>query len=478
MGFGDFPTWFSYGCYGGLACCIFAMTVNSLYTTLRRRGTTRQLAGVIVTCAISALLLLPAILWYNVRFTAAQMTLADAEIEVALAYVALWGWLLPLSITVAYCLFTQPRTTTASMAIAVPHQRRTTRLNEATVQRIPHSLPGIPAPFVYSEETPWGWLEHRGGNFKGQRLALKRAIVTIGRGEDNEIWLDDDLASRHHAELAWDNGTVYLTDRDSMNGVLLNGKRIRGSACIEPGELLEIGSHRFLFEKAQQPEANGEQDDPLLRHVWHSANSNVYAATRPLEDDERNNPAFSQVDATLNPDMQLSQPLQSLQSLQPPQSMPGETPPALFQDTAELDQVTPHPQPTETTGAFIIRNGPLAGQSFLLDRPVISIGRGIECDIVINDISISRCHAQVLRQTNGNFVQDLASRNGTSVNDKPLLAPHPLEPGDIVCFGNVQLEYTPIQTARTTPLPMIITPQPSPRLLSGPVPLRLPSKPR
>ncbi|MEO8971837.1 MAG: FHA domain-containing protein [Ktedonobacteraceae bacterium] len=449
--------------------------MNALYTTLRRRGTTRQLAGVIVTCAISALLLLPAIFWYNMRFTPAQMTLSEAEIEVALVYVALWGWFLPLSITAAYCLFTHPRTTTASISTPVPRQRRTTRLNEATAQRIPHSLPGIPAPFVYSEDTPWGWLEHRGGNFKGQRLALKRAIVTIGRGEDNDIWLDDDLASRNHAELAWDNGTVYITDCDSMNGVLLNGKRIRGCARIEPGELLEVGSHRFLFEKAQQSEVNGEQDDPLLRHVWHSANSNVYAATRPLEDGERDSPAFSNAGATPNPDMQLQQPLQPLQS---PQSMPGETPPALFQDTAELDQVTPHPQPAETTGAFIIRNGSLAGQSFLLDRPVISIGRGLECDIVINDISISRCHAQVLRQTNGNFVQDLDSRNGTTVNDEPLLAPHPLQPGDIVCFGSIQLEYTPVQTARTTPIPMIITPQPSPRLLSGPVPLRLPSKPR
>ena len=419
-----------------------------------------------MTCVVSALLLLPALLWYNMRFSTAQTTLSDAEIEVALVYVALWGWLLPLSITVAYCLFTQPRTTTAS--IPLPRQRRTTRLNEATAQRIPHSLPGIPAPFVYSEETPWGWLEHRGGNFKGQRLALTRAVVTIGRGEDNDIWLDDDLASRHHTELAWDNGIVYITDCDSMNGVLLNGKRIRGSARIEQGELLEIGSHRFLFEMAQQPVANSEQDDPLLHHVWHSANSNVYAATRPLDDDS-DIPSFLDASSTLNPVTQLPPSLHS---------MPGETPSALFQDTAALDQITSHPQPVETSGAFIIRNGPLIGQSFLLDRPVISIGRGIECDIVINDISISRCHVQVLRQANGNFVQDLDSRNGTTVNDEPLLAPRLLEPGDIVCFGNIQLEYVPIQTARTTPIPMIITPQPSPRLLSGPMPLRLPSKPR
>ncbi len=422
-----------------------------------------------MTCAISALLLLPALFWYNLRFSPAQATLPVAEIEVALVYVALWGWLLPLSITIAYCLFTQPRTTTASLP--VPHQRRTTRLNEATAQRIPRRQPGVPAPFVFSEEVPWGWLVYRGGKFKGQRLALKRAIVSIGRDEENDIWLDDDLASRYHAELAWDDGTVYITDCDSMNGVLLNGKRIRGFAHIEQGELLEIGSHRFLFEKTLQSTEGGEQDDPLLHHVWHSINSNIHAATRPLEDSDRNSAARFEADPggpTRNPDTQL--PL-------PPHSMPGETPPELFQDTAELEQVPPQ-QPAETSGAFIMRDGPLTGQSFLLDRPVITIGRGTECAIVINDTSISRCHAQVLRQANGNYVQDLDSRNGTTVNNEPLLAPRLLQPGDIVCFGNIHLEYTPIQTARTTPLPMIITPQPSPRLLSGPMPLRLPSRPK
>ena len=419
-----------------------------------------------MTCAISALLLLPALFWYNLRFNPAQATLSVAEIEVALVYVALWGWLLPLSITIAYCLFTQPRTTTASLP--VPRQQRTTRLNEAAAQRIPHRQPGVLVPWVYSEEVPWGWLEYRGGNFKGQRLALKRAIVSIGRGEDNDIWLDDDLASRYHAELAWDNGTVYITDCDSMNGVLLNGKRIRGFAHIEQGELLEIGSHRFLFEIALQPEG-GRDDDPLLHHVWHSANSNTYAATRPLEDSDSNGSAHFDAGPTRNPDTQM--PL-------PPHSMLGETPPALFQDTADLEQVMPHPQPPETSGAFIMRDGPLSGQSFLLDRPVITIGRGIECAIVINDTSISRCHAQVLRQANGNYVQDLDSRNGTTVNNEPLLAPRLLQPGDIVCFGNIHLEYTPIQAARTTPLPMIITPQPSPRLTSGPMPLRLPSRPK
>src|SRR5438067_12890573 len=76
----DFPTWFSYGCFGGLASCMLAIAVNALYTTFRKRGTTRQLASVIVACVLSALLLLPAILWYNTRFSSVQAAISLIEL--------------------------------------------------------------------------------------------------------------------------------------------------------------------------------------------------------------------------------------------------------------------------------------------------------------------------------------------------------------------------------------------------------------
>ncbi|MGB8347301.1 MAG: FHA domain-containing protein [Ktedonobacteraceae bacterium] len=239
-----------------------AIAVIALYTALRRRGTTRQLAAVIVVCVVCALLLMPALLWGSASFVAGQAALPAAEVTVSLVYVSLWALFVPLSVTVAYCLFTQPRISTAS--IQMPRQR-TTRVNPARVVAPPRYQPGVEAPYVYSEDAPWGWLVYRGGRFQGQRLALKRAVITIGRGEDNDIWLDDDMASRHHAELAWADGQVYVTDANSLNGVLVNGKRIRGSATLDQGSMVEIGSHHFVFEVAAPP--NAGQDDPLAHHA-------------------------------------------------------------------------------------------------------------------------------------------------------------------------------------------------------------------
>jgi hypothetical protein len=302
---------------------MFAIAVNALYTSLQKRGTTRQLAGAIVTCVISALLLLPVLIWFNIRFNVVQAAIPVAEVEVALIYVALCGWLLPLGVTTTYCLFTLPRSSTTS--VHIPRQNRTTRANAAAAIHPPRHQVGVIPPYVYGEDTPWGWLDYRGGRFQGLRLALERAIVTIGRGEDNDIWLDDDLASRYHAELAWDNGRTYITDCDSLNGVFLNRRRIRGSTRIEAGELLEIGSQRFLFEKAEQPGAPSEQDDPLTRHVWHSATS--------LSTDSEQMPMTQ----LLNGDTSNKSNLDA----QNIASTSAKDKPVELQDTAELNPVTP-----------------------------------------------------------------------------------------------------------------------------------------
>jgi len=442
---------------------MFAIAVNTLYTTLRRRGTTRQLAGAIVTCVISALLLLLALAWYDVRFSIEQAVISVAEVEVVLVYVALFGWFLPLSVTVSYCLFALPRTSTTSVHIPHAKRTRTTRANALTALNPPRHQPGVVAPFVFGEDIPWGWLVYRGGRFQGQRLELKRTVVTIGREENNDIWLDDDMASRNHAELAWDGERAYITDCDSLNGVMLNGRRIRGCALINPGELLEIGGHRFLFEKAEQTGTAYEQDDPLLRHVWHSSasmstDSENLSMTRPPE--EGTYVEHGKGDTPLPP------------------STPGDTDSTNSvesQVTAQISLVSSSPRAVDLSGVFMIRDGERAGESFVLDRPVLTIGRGSESDIVINDTSISPRHVEILSRSNGIYVQDLASRNGTRVNDEPLHELHLLEPGDIIYVGSIRLEYTLVEPQRTTPLPLSITPPP---FVSGPLPLRLPSKPQ
>jgi pSer/pThr/pTyr-binding forkhead associated (FHA) protein len=463
---------------------MLTIAVNALYTTLRKRGTTRQLAGAIVACVISALLLLPAIVWYNTRLNSMQASISVVEITLALLFVALCGWVLPLSVTTIYCLFTLPRDSNTSVRIPRQsnHRKRTTRGNAiADAVSLPKRQPGVPAPFVFGQDIPWGWLEHRSGRFQGQKLALNRIVISIGREEDNDIWLDDETSSRYHAELAWDSGQVYITDCNSLNGVQLNGRRIRGTLVVKNGDLFEIGAHRFVFEIAERPIPLAEQDDPLSHHARRLsispetgfadngrrlASANAFP-TRPFDDET----PIEFGDLKLDPGaMQLSR------------STPGEikiesgSSETLNEGTG-FNPVTP-PTVFERPGSLCtICNGAMAGRSFLLDRPVLTIGRSVECDVVIHDDSVSSQHAKFLSQADGDYVQDLSSQNSLLVNGEHLKELLLLQKGDMISLGNVRLEYTFIPEAQTSsfpPLPLPVSAYPA----ISPGPLRLPSKPK
>ncbi len=78
---------------------------------------------------------------------------------------------------------------------------------------------------------------------------------------------------------------------------------------------------------------------------------------------------------------------------------------------------------------------------FGLDLETITVGRADTNDIVIDDISVSSSHAELVRQSSGNFlVTDLDSTNGTRVDNEVIKEAY-LEDGDTVRFGNIEAHY-------------------------------------
>lgn len=446
---------------------MLTIAVDALYTTLRRRGTTRQLARALVAAVICALLLLPALLWYNLRFSAEQAAISGLEIGIALVYIVLCGWVAPCGVTAAYCLFTTPRDSNTAGRLQGQGKSTTPARVVGNAFQPPRHQPGTPAPFVYSADKPWGWLVYRNGKFTGQELALKRSIVSIGREEDNEVWLDDDTISRYHVELAWQQGQVYVTDNDSLNGVLINGQRIHTSHLLQPGEEIEIGGHRFVLKQAQ-PQLQEDLSDPLLPQI-----------RRIAQQRSASGDSSPGIEAGSRPPAKPTVALSHQEERVPPTITPL---PGLHQragdiselQTLQMFQRTPIPE--RPRGLCIVRGGEMAGRTFLLDRNLLTLGRSVENDIIIPDVSISPVHLQFSRQAEGDYVQDLNSLYGSFINGQPLHDPHLLRAGDVLTFGNVRLEYTFVTEARTTPVgpPPSNTPDESP--LSFPFSLKLPSK--
>ncbi|MGB3770554.1 MAG: FHA domain-containing protein [Rhodococcus sp. (in: high G+C Gram-positive bacteria)] len=89
---------------------------------------------------------------------------------------------------------------------------------------------------------------------------------------------------------------------------------------------------------------------------------------------------------------------------------------------------------------LVVKRGPNAGSRFLLDQPTTSAGRHPDSDIFLDDVTVSRRHAE-FRQNDDEFqVVDVGSLNGTYVNREPVDSAV-LANGDEVQIGKFRLVF-------------------------------------
>jgi predicted component of type VI protein secretion system len=84
---------------------------------------------------------------------------------------------------------------------------------------------------------------------------------------------------------------------------------------------------------------------------------------------------------------------------------------------------------------LVMRTGPTPGKTYELNQSIITIGRDVTNNIVINDAEVSRRHARIVAQAGGYVLEDTGSTNGTAINGQRLMGPHLLRPGEIIVFG-------------------------------------------
>jgi len=70
----------------------------------------------------------------------------------------------------------------------------------------------------------------------------------------------------------------------------------------------------------------------------------------------------------------------------------------------------------EDLGMLVVRRGPNAGSTFVLEAPETTVGRHPDSDIFLDDVTVSRRHAVVTRRERGYSVADVGSLNGTYVD--------------------------------------------------------------
>jgi len=89
---------------------------------------------------------------------------------------------------------------------------------------------------------------------------------------------------------------------------------------------------------------------------------------------------------------------------------------------------------------LLVAHGPNAGARFLLDRDTTTAGRHPDSDIFLDDITVSRQHAQFHRVPNGFTIVDSGSLNGVYVN-RQRVHTTVLHDGDEVQIGKFRMEF-------------------------------------
>jgi len=113
-------------------------------------------------------------------------------------------------------------------------------------------------------------------------------------------------------------------------------------------------------------------------------------------------------------------------------------------DQAAVDALPPG------SALLVVRRGPNAGSRFLLDSESTTAGRHPSSDIFLDDVTVSRRHAEFVRTPGGFVVRDVGSLNGTYVNRERIDEAR-LAEGDEVQVGKYRLVFYPSHSGGAGP---------------------------
>jgi hypothetical protein len=127
-----------------------------------------------------------------------------------------------------------------------------------------------------------------------------------------------------------------------------------------------------------------------------------------------------------------------------PEDRPAESQTATYridETTGELVPVDVEEVVAHEGAALVVRaGGGRVGESFALDGDRMTIGRRPDSDVFLDDVTVSRDHALLVKRSGDYYLDDLGSLNGTYVN-RHRIESHRLEDGDELQVGKFKLSY-------------------------------------
>ncbi len=109
-------------------------------------------------------------------------------------------------------------------------------------------------------------------------------------------------------------------------------------------------------------------------------------------------------------------------------------------ETGDFEELEPRPVVSRGAALVIRAGGGRAGESFALAGDRLTVGRRPDCDIFLDDITVSRDHAVLVQRSGDYYLDDCGSLNGTYVNRRRIES-HRLSDGDELQIGKYKLAF-------------------------------------
>jgi pSer/pThr/pTyr-binding forkhead associated (FHA) protein len=204
-------------------------------------------------------------------------------------------------------------------------------------------------------------------------VPLIRDEITIGRKEGNTIRLTERNVSRRHAKLVKSNGSVFIEDLTSYNGIKVNGDRIAGRAPVNEGDRVQIGDYQLALKLDKAATAASGSHAAPVSGVAPTMPSAVPAAEMT---EQKTTPFIKENGAA-------------------PAAMLDMAPTVQTPILPTTVTTAPVSGQQEAPARLVVVSSNFAGQEFVLDKAAVVIGRTDENDVVINHrtITSSICRA-------------------------------------------------------------------------------------
>ncbi len=126
-----------------------------------------------------------------------------------------------------------------------------------------------------SSQIPSVELSIRQGPQPGQRFSAAGPLITIGRGADNDIVVNDPEVSRRHFSLTWDGRRYIIQDLGTANGTFVNGARLTATQAVQSGDVIGLGATVALTFQTVAPSGAA---DTAIRTVRRGGKGKGWAA--------------------------------------------------------------------------------------------------------------------------------------------------------------------------------------------------------